>query len=276
MTQIETPQHPPLPKLRPRHQNTRNFSTLRAISALILREMSTTYGRSPGGYLWAILEPAAGIAVLTAIFSTGFRTPSLGTNFPIFYATGILPFYVYLMTSNAVMQSVLFSRQLLAYPSVTYIDAILARFLLNLITQIMVSYIVFTFILTLFETRTSLEFDKLLLAYAMAAALGLGIGTLNCFLRSMFPVWQQVWAIVTRPLILISGVIFLHDRVPEPYRGWLEYNPLVHVVGVSRSAFYPYYNAEYVDVVFVFLCALIPFVFGLVFLRRYKYDILNY
>lgn len=267
---------PALPDIGPVRSRRRMFATPRVIVALILREMSTTYGRSPGGYIWAILEPATGIALLTAIFSTGFRSPALGINFPIYYATGMLPFYVYMMTSNAVMQSIMFSRQLLAYPSVTFIDTILARFLLQLLNQLLVSYILFSLILAVFDTRTTLEINQLFLGYVMAAALGLGVGTINCFLRSMFPVWQQVWGIVTRPLVLISGVIFLHDRIPEPYRGWLEYNPLVHVVGVSRSAFYPYYNAEYVDVPYVFLIALVALVFGLVFLRRYKYDILNY
>lgn len=267
-------QPPALPDTKPARARRRVFATPRAIAALILREMSTTYGRSPGGYIWAILEPAAGIALLTAIFSIGFRAPSLGNNFSIYYATGVLPFYLYLMTSNVVMQSVMFSRQLLAYPSVTFIDAILARFLLQLLNQLLVSYILFSLIIGLFDTRTSLEFDRLLLGYAMAAALGLGVGTFNCFLRSMYPVWQSIWAILTRPLLLVSGVIFLHEDIPEPYRGWLEYNPLVHVVGATRTAFYPYYNAEYVDPVYVFAIALIALVLGLVFLRRYKYDIL--
>ena len=272
---MTAPSPPPsLPDIGPVRVPHRLFSTPRAIVALVLREMSTTYGRSPGGYIWAVLEPAAGIALLTAIFSIGFRSPSLGNNFAIYYATGILPFYLYVMTSNVVMQSVMFSRQLLAYPSVTFIDAILARFLLQLLTQLLVSYILFSFIISLFDTRTSLEFNRLLLGYAMAAGLGLGVGTFNCFLRSMFPVWQQVWGILTRPLLLVSGIIFLHENIPDPYRSWLEYNPLVHVVGVTRTAFYPYYNAEYVAPIYVFAIALIALVFGLVFLRRYKYDIL--
>mgnify|MGYP003112135851 CR=1 FL=1 len=274
MTALSPP--PALPDIGPVRARRRLFATPRAITALMLREMSTSYGRSPGGYIWAVLEPAAGIALLTAIFATGFRAPSLGTNFAIFYATGILPFYLYLMTSNVVMQSVMFSRQLLAYPSVTFVDAILARFLLQLLTQLLVSYILFSFIIGMFDTRTSLEFDRLLLAYAMAASLGLGVGVLNCFLRSMFPVWQQVWGIMTRPLLLVSGVIFLIERIPEPYRGWLEYNPLVHVVGMSRTAFYPYYNPQNIDPVYVFSVSLIALVTGLVFLRRYKHDILHY
>ena len=56
-------------------QAARRSSTPRTLVALVMREMSTTYGRSALGYLWAILEPVAGIMLLTAIFSLAFRAP---------------------------------------------------------------------------------------------------------------------------------------------------------------------------------------------------------
>ena len=62
----------------------RKFRTFRAVMALVLREMTTTYGRSAGGYIWAFVQPIAGIALLTFIFTLIARTPPLGTNFPFF------------------------------------------------------------------------------------------------------------------------------------------------------------------------------------------------
>ena len=82
------------------------FATPRIISALILREIGTSYGRSPGGYLWALAEPVLGIALLTVIFSIGFRTPPIGVNFPLFYATGLLPFLMFVDLSNKVAQAI--------------------------------------------------------------------------------------------------------------------------------------------------------------------------
>jgi len=249
---------------------------MRAVVALMLREMNTTYGRSPGGYLWEIVQPVAGIAVLAAVFSAGFRSPPIGTNFAIFYATGILPFFLFTTVGGKLAQSLNFSKQLLAYPSITYIDALLGRFILNALTQLMVGYIVLAGLLALYETRTTLELDKIALAYAMVAALSLGVGTMNCFLTSMFPIWQQVWSIVTRPLVIVSGVIFLYDSFPEPYRSYLWYNPLVHVTGEMRAAFYVSYEAPYVSPLYVFALSLVLLMLGLLFLRRYHRDILNY
>ncbi len=103
------------------------LATPRAIGALILREISTTYGRSPGGYIWAVLEPAAGIALLTLVFSIGFRTPPLGASFALYYAAGILPLMMFTELSGKLAQTIQFSRALLVYPRVTFLDALIAR-----------------------------------------------------------------------------------------------------------------------------------------------------
>ena len=121
--------------------------------ALMLREMATTYGRSPLGYLWAILLPAAQIAVLAICFSIMMRSPPLGTNFVIFFATGMLPFRMWREMSGQLSTSITFSRQLLVYPSVTYLDAILARFLLNSLTNMLVFYVVIAGTILAFDTR---------------------------------------------------------------------------------------------------------------------------
>ncbi|MER5173963.1 ABC transporter permease [Thioclava kandeliae] len=256
-------------------KETERFSTIRTITALILREMNTTYGRSPGGYIWAILEPSLGIAVLVAIFSIGFRSPPLGDNFAIFYATGMLPLGMFSTTSGKVSQSINFSRQLLNYPRVTFLDAILARFILNAFTQALVSTIILSAILMIYDTRTTFILPQVISAYLMAAALGLGIGTLLSTLVSRHPMWQMIWGIITRPLILISGVIILHETLPEPYSSWLDWNPLVHVTGEMRKAFYYSYHPDYLDIGYVYLVSLICGTVGLFFLRRYYRDMME-
>lgn len=256
-------------------QRGRSFASLRSIAALVLREMSTTYGRSPGGYVWAILEPVAGIALLSLIFSYGFRNPALGTNFALFYATGLVPLVFFNTISARVGLAVLYSRQLLAYPSVTFVDAILGRFLLNALTQVMVAYVIFAGIIYLFDVRVILNFPAIAASIAMSSALALGIGTLNCFLFTRFPVWQQVWSILTRPLFLISCVFMLFDQIPSWARDWLWYNPIIHAVGMMRHGFYSTYHAPYVSVAYVMGVSLLCGAAGLLLLFRHQYELLE-
>lgn len=261
----------PLPARPPR----RRLASLRAVGALILREMSTTYGRSPGGYLWAVLEPAAGIALLTLVFAAMFRTPPMGISFAMFYATGMLPFMMFNNLQGRVAQSLLFSRQLLAYPTVTYIDAILARFLLNLMTSLMVGYVMFIGILLLFDTRVTPNLTIIVEAYALTALLGLGIGTLTCYLFTRFDVTKQIWSILTRPLFILSCIFYLYETIPAPYDTWLWYNPLVHVIGRMRAGFYTTYDDYYVSQLYVIGVALVCLALGLTLLRRHHREILS-
>lgn len=256
---------------------TRSFATVRSIAALILREMATSYGRDPGGYIWAVLQPMAAVGVMILIFKSGLRmrNPPLGTDFGIFFATGMVPFMAWGDISRKLGSALTYSKALLVYPSVTLFDALAARFLLNFLTQLLVAYVVFTFFLVVFDTGTTLHLPGVALAYAMAMAFAVGIGTVNAFLTGLFPVWRQIWSILTRPLMIISGVIFLIDDVPQPFRDWLWWNPLVHVVGQMRKSFYPQYDALYLSPTYVFLLSSILIVLGLLFLDRYKLRILH-
>jgi len=110
----------------------------------------------------------------------------------------------------------------------------------------------------------------------MAATLALGVGMINALLFTAFPVWQRVWSIITRPLFLVSGVIFIFDSVPQPYRDYLWWNPLVHVVGQMRDSFYPTYDSSYVSHTYVFGVSAVMIVFAIIFLRRYHRDILDF
>jgi capsular polysaccharide transport system permease protein len=262
-----TPLHPVRARLR--------FGTLRAVAALILREMSTTYGRSAGGYLWAVLEPVLSITLLTFVFSLAFRSPPLGTNFPIFYATGFMPFILFNDVSNKLSQAIGFSKQLLNYPRITVIDVLVGRIVLSVLTKLLVSYLILFGILSLYDTGTRIDLPHVLLSFAMAAAFGIGVGTMNCFLMSMFPVWRQAWSIVTTPLMLISGVIVMIDTLPDQFLYYLTFNPLVHITAEMRIGFYYSYTAPYISAVYVFAVSLTLTAAGLLFLRRYYRDILE-
>lgn len=256
-------------------RNRMPWATPRAVIALMLREISTTYGRSPGGYLWAVLEPAAGIALLTLIFSIGFRSPPLGTNFALFYAAGILPFLMYSDISGKLGQTIQFSRALLAYPRVTFLDALMARFLLNILTQLVVHGLVMGFIILMQRPDTAFDLSSIALSYVMLLSLAFGVGTLNSFLTLAYPVWQTAWAVLNRPLFLVSCIFFNFEIVPRPFSDYLWFNPLVHVVGMMRDGFYPFYQPTYVSVMYPVAVGGLLALLGLFLLNRYHRDILD-
>ena len=243
--------------------------------ALILREMSTRYGRSPGGYVWAVLEPLGAILVLSFGFALLIRTPSLGTSFILFYATGFLPFSLYQTLSNTVARSIVFSRALLFYPAVTWMDALIARFSLNALTGVLITYLLLVGILIVSDVRVVINMEVVIEAMLLTMVLGLGIGVLNCALMGLFPIWDVVWSIATRPLFIVSGVLFLYEDLPANVQAILWWNPLLHIIGLMRSGFYSTYSPDYVSIPFVVGIGLICMTMGLILLKRHYRTILN-
>ena len=248
---------------------------MRAVGALMLREMSTTHGRVPGGYLWAVAEPLCGIALLSVIFAVAFHAPALGTSFPLFYASGLLPFLAFSDITGKLAQALNFSRPLFAYPAVGVIDALLARFLLAMLTQMAVASLLITGILFLSETRATPDIAILAQAMALLAVLSFGIGTLNCLLIGLMPVWHRVWSILMRPMFLVSGIFFTFETVPLPWRDLLWWNPLIHIVGLVRRGLYPGYDAAYVSPPYLLALGLGVSLLAGIGLMRWHRDILS-
>lgn len=267
-------QAPILQEIRPAQRPRLRFRGTRAVIALILREMSTSYGRSPGGYLWAVLQPLAMIGMLTLAFSVLLRAPSLGTSFLLFYATGFLVLRMYQEVHAAVSWAIGANQMLLAYPRVTYVDTLAARAILAILTQFMVSGLVFAIVFGVEDIRVIMNFVPILQTLGAVILLAVGIGTFNAYMTFSFPLYKTVWAVLTRPLMLVSGIFYIYEDLPLFAQKVLWFNPLIHLTGLMRTGFYASYDPSYISLIYVCLCGGIPMFFGMLLLRRYAKDIL--
>jgi capsular polysaccharide transport system permease protein len=242
---------------------------LRVLFALILRDMSAKFGRSVGGYVWAVAEPLGGIVLLAVAFSIALRMPPIGTSFLFFYATGMIPFTIYGNIANSAANAVRGNRGLLNYSVVSPLDAVLAGALLEILTLSVVAALLFVGIILFDDVTVNFEPIRVVNAFAMATLLGLGIGTLNCVLFGFFPTWKNIWGVLTKPLFLISGVFFTFNSAPPEMQQVLWFNPLAQIIGEMRAGFYGSYRADYVSYGYVVGIGLTLFVIGAWLLRRH-------
>lgn len=252
------------------------FAALRPIVALLLREMTTTYGRNPGGYIWAFIQPIGGIVVLTIAFALVMHKPPLGTSFALFYATGFLPFDVFHSLQGAAQSALQASRPLLAYPRVVWLDAILARVLLSVLTNIIVMIAIWSGIVFFSGTTVILNLSAIADGFLMMALLGVGIGMINSLLIGLYPMWKTIWGIVNRPLFLASGIFFLYEDMPRLAQDILWWNPLIHAIARIREGFYSTYHADYVSHIYVYGLSLSLVLIGLMTLRAWHKKVLEF
>ena len=75
--------------------------------------------------------------------------------------------------------------------------------------------------------------------------------------------------------IVLSGILFIPENVPEVYRGYLMINPLAHVTSEMRKGFFATYEAVYVRPGYVFVISAVLIIFGLLLLLRNHKDLLQ-
>ncbi len=228
---------------------------IRVVAALLVREMSTRFGSKPGGYVWAIIDPVAHIAFLSLIFMAITHNPALGESFPLFFATGYLAFQFYQATAGYLNGAVKANRTLLSYPNVAPIDTIVSRYILQVGTTSVVTFCVLGIILLMVNQPVYFNWPAIIEAAFAATLLGLGVDIFNNIATLRFPLYEQLFGMINRPLFMISGVFFLPDALPAPIRDIVLYNPLVHVVMLFRKGFYQEYRALEMDMFYLYSCA---------------------
>lgn len=235
---------------------------IRVTSALIIRETSARYGNKPGGYIWAIVDPLAHVFMMTILFNAIARTPALGTDFALFFATGFLPFSAYQGMSQFLSGTVRANKNLFSYPVVAPIDAVVARYILQLVTSALVTIVIFAICTSEPAHLQSMNWGVVVASFVLATVLGLGVGMMNIPLFNDYPLYEKIFGLINRPILLISGVFFLPDSMPAPMQTVLMWNPIVHIIMWFRTGFYPEYDAAGMDLHFAILCTAIVFMIG--------------
>lgn len=247
----------------------RSFPTLRTLGALVLREMSARYGKSPGGYLWAFAAPLIMILALTVAFGFLQKTPRLGTSFLMYYASGHLVFAIFGQVSGPVTAALRFSRPLLRFPTVIWLDAVLARFLLNALTATAVFLLLLCGIGHFSGHGLRFAPGPILTAVGLSLMTGFGFGVFTCYLFMELPLVARLWRFASRPLFIASGVLFLYEDFPVGLQAALWWNPLIHITSLARSGVFPNYDPGWVSVPYVAATALGLSVAGLFMLRQH-------
>lgn len=241
----------------------------RVVAAMMRREMITRYGRSSGGYIWAIAEPVAYIALFTVIFSQIAKAPPIGDKFVLFFATGYMGYFFYRSVADETGAAILVNKTLLTFPRVTPYDALVARALLQFITMVVVALVIFGGIKMFLDRPHSLRIEYIMLGAAISAVIGFGVGTLNSVLFVMAPTYRTMFGVLSRPLMILSGVFYLPTDLPQVAQDILWYNPIVHAVEVFRQGFYLAYDSAFVSYIYLYFWMILPLFFGLLLLRKY-------
>ena len=236
---------------------------VRVIVALVLRETRATYGTSQLGYLWEIITPAAGVAVLVAIFTAINRHPPFGESFALFFTTGLLTLGLFRKLGTSLMTVYDANRALMTYPPIKAPDVLYARSLLISATHLVIMIVFYSGLGYFGLAGLPAYPEKLISAFSVTFLLGFGFGATNAVLLGYFESWRHVMAVITRPLMFISAVFYVPSYMPPEIVDWLKWNPVLHCIEWMRNGYYANYDSRVLDQTYVLTVAVILTLIGL-------------
>lgn len=219
----------------------------RVIWALILRETRVAFGGAQLGYFWAVANPVIGVSVLSIIFSSINPTPPIGTSYALFIATGYIGYEMYQKYAKSMMNVFDQNRGLFAYPLVTELDAVFARYTLILLTYFMIYFVFFICLILLGWATFPIHLGQVIAAILALSLLGLGMGMCNAVIKGLWKTWTQIEAVISRPLFFLSGVFFIPTNFPSYIRDLLAWNPILHGIEWFREGYYVNYDSVILD-----------------------------
>jgi capsular polysaccharide transport system permease protein len=236
----------------------------RVLHALMLREARTRFGEARLGYGWAVLEPLLHIALLFVMFALVMRgRPPLGSQFFMFYYTGLLPYHVFTHAAGAMTHGITGNGAVLNLPKVTACDVVLARFLVEFVTDIVVAALLFGAFAACGLAHWPDDPSGPCLAVLAAAALGCGVGFLNAVLQALFRAWDKIWVQAMRLLYFASGIFYLPGMMPDWARDILAWNPLLQAIDWFRAGYFAAYRPPRLDPAYLAAVAVLAVAAGL-------------
>lgn len=248
--------------------------TLSVWKALLLREALTRLFSSRSAWFWIIAEPVLHMAILGFIYY-GIRQHKIGgIDTLIWLVLGLQGYFLFRRTVNQMAGAIDSNRSLFAYRQVTPTDAVLMRGVLEGLMMIVVLAVVLAGLAMMGHDIVPADPLAVLEAFVGLWLLGVGVGLVISVGAELAPEVRNIMNVIMMPLYFISGVLFPISGIPEPYREWLLYNPIVHALDSARIGFSPYYHsAPNISIEYVFSTALVGLFIGLL-LHRYFRDLM--
>jgi lipopolysaccharide transport system permease protein len=203
--------------------------------AWTVRTLRGRYQQSALGWLWAIVQPVATVAIFAVVFTRILPVDTSGVPYILFSYTAVVP-WTLLATSITDMAISLVQNMNLVGKIYFPREALPVAALLARLADFGISFILLGLLMVLFRVPVSplgLLHLPLILLIQLALILGLGIGAaaLNVFYRDVDPLLK----LVTQVWFYASPILYPVSLVPEKWR-WLYFlNPMSGILAAYRD-----------------------------------------
>lgn len=207
---------------------------LRVIQALMIRELTTRFGRENLGFLWILAEPLL-FAVLVGLLWRVMKGPfDFGIEIFSFVVSGYLPLVLFRSSVSRAVQSLTANGALMYHRQVKILDIVLVRFFLELVGHMM-AYLFISLVLGalgFFPWPYSIGY--LLIGWAYYALFTLSVCFVLAPLSEMNEVIEKFLPVATYMMVPFSGAFFIVSSLTPEAAEVVLFSPPVHGMEMMR------------------------------------------
>ncbi len=243
------------------------------IWALAIKELKIRYKRSVLGFMWALLNPAFMMLVLTLVFSTIMR---LGIqHYAIFLLSVLLPWTYFSQTLSYGVESIVTNGDLIkkvAIPKMVFPMAAVVSNIINLLLSLIPLALLVPLLRHPFYW-TWLYLPVPLLALAIfTLGMTFFFAAANVYYRDVSHILQ----VVLSAWFYLTPIIYPLDAIPARYQWLLKLNPIIYVINGFRLSVYYGQLPKAPSIIASFACAFVSLFIGFAIFRRYQNNFVFY
>jgi capsular polysaccharide transport system permease protein len=242
----------------------------RVISALMIRELVTRFGRENIGFLWIMVEPLL-FAVLVGIVWRFMKGPEEhGVSVVAFVASGYIPLTLF---RNAVGRSVrVFSvnGSLMYHRQIKVLDFIFVRFLIEMIGAKMAYLFIGTLLILLNEFPVPADLGAFFTGWFLYCLFSFSLCLVLAPLSEMSDVLEKFMPVTIYIMIPFSGTFAMVSWLTPEAQNAMYYSPFVHAMELMRQGIFGSRVDAHYDVAVPLAASLVSALIGLGLCRRIR------
>ena len=202
---------------------------------LVWRDIKVLYAQTILGFSWAILNPLVQIVIFSIIFGRVASISTDGIPYVLFSTVAIIPWTYMSEAMTAASQSLVQGKQVLGkiyFPRVLFpLTPILAKLVDFSISLVILVAVMFYY--QVVPTWNLLMLPPLILAMMLVpTGLGMWLAALAIRYRDV----KFAMSFFIKLLIYTAPILYTASAIPEQYRFWYSFNPLVAVIEGFRAS----------------------------------------
>jgi ABC-type polysaccharide/polyol phosphate export permease len=243
------------------------------IWALALKELKIRYKRSVLGFMWALLNPALLMLVLTLVFSKIMRFAI--PHYAIFLLSVLLPWTFFSQSLSYAVESIVTNGDLIKKVRVAKLVFPVAAVVSNII-NLLLSMIPLALLVPLMRHPFYWTWVYLPVPLLALTIFTLGVSLFFAAANVYYRDVSHILQVVLSAWFYFTPIIYALDFMPAQYQWLFKLNPIIYVINGFRLAVYYGQLPQPRSIAASFVCAFIALFIGFAVFRKYQDDFVFY